>query len=74
MSLYKDKKDQTVTLDITSESPAIAFETTEKISLEFSSDCGKFGTDEMLAGYKLTPERLLEVLHAFDEYTDEELN
>ncbi len=72
--LYKDKKDQTVTLDICSESCSINIQITEKISLEFSSDCGKFGTDEILAGYNLTLSRLLEVLNAFDNYTDEELN
>ena len=72
--IYKPKEEQTVTLDISSESCKINIEITEKISLEFSSDCGKFGTDEMLAGYNLKPARLLEVLNAFDDYTDEELN
>ena len=44
-----------------------------KIVIDFSSDCGKFGTDEMLDGYVLTPERLLQILQDRDDYTDNEL-
>ena len=53
--LYKPKGEQTISVDIKTLSDGI-------ISLEFSADCGKFGTDEALAGYTLTPERLLEIL------------
>ena len=41
--LYKPKEEQTVSVSIV--------QGKEKISIEFSSDCGKFGTDEMLAGW-----------------------
>lgn len=63
--LYKDKSEQTVSVE---------FEYVEdgKITLEFSSDCGKFGTDEMLDGYILTPERLLQFLQEREDITDEE--
>jgi len=44
-----------------------------KIQIDFTSDCGKFGTDEMLDGYVLTPERLLQILQDRDDYTDDEL-
>ena len=43
-----------------------------KITLEFSADCGKFGTDEELDGYILTPERLLQILQERVDITDEE--
>jgi len=43
------------------------------VKLEFSSDCGKFGTDEFLDGYTLTPERLLEILQEHENYTEDEL-
>jgi len=63
--LYKDKSEQTVSVE---------FEYVEdgKITLEFSADCGKFGTDEMLDGYILTPERLLQILQERVDITDEE--
>ena len=63
--LYKDKKDQTVEVSIKQKDGVI--------ELEFSSDCGKFGTDEPLAGYKLTTRRLLEIFGERDDYTDKEL-
>jgi len=63
--LYKPKKDITTTADIKQQGG--------KVILEFWSDCGKFGTDEMLAGYKLTPERLLDILQDRNDYTYEEL-
>ena len=44
----------------------------DKIVLDFSADCGKFGTDEMLDGYTLTPERLLQILQEREDITDEE--
>ena len=65
MSLYKNKEDVITTVVIKREEG--------KIGLEFSADCGTFGADEMLDGYTLTPERLLEVLQEYDNYLDNEL-
>lgn len=64
--LYKPKKDQTIELE---------FEVLDdkSIILDFYSDCGKFGMDEALAGFKLTPERLLQILNEA-RLTDEEFN
>lgn len=63
--LYKRKEDQ---------STEVRFKQLEngKITLEFSADCGKFGTDELLDGYKLSPERLLQILQDRVDITDEE--
>ena len=62
--LYKDSKDVTI---------GVCIALIEgKIVLDFSSDCGKFGTDEMLDGYTLTPKRLLEILQEREDITDEE--
>jgi hypothetical protein len=63
--LYKDKKDMTTFVEIENVNGVV--------KLEFSSDCGKFGTDEILDGYTLTPERLLEILQEHENYTDDEL-
>ena len=60
--LYKNKKDQTLTCN-----------TYGKVHIDFWKDCGKFGTDEMLDQYKLTPERLLQILQDRDDYSDDEL-
>lgn len=64
--LYKPKEQQTIELE---------FEILEdnKITLDFYSDCGKFGMQESLAGFKLTPERLLQILNEREDLTDEEL-
>jgi len=62
--LYKDSKDVTTSVEIKQE--------VGKIILDFSADCGKFGTDEMLDGYTLTPGRLLEILQSSDTITDNE--
>ena len=45
-----------------------------KVKMTFWNDGGKFGTHEILDGYNLTPERLLEILQDRDDYTEEELN
>ena len=66
MDLYKAKAQQTIDLEI-------KFNWDKTISLNFSSDCGKFGTDEMLDCYKLTAERLLDILQDREDYTEEEL-
>ena len=62
--LYKDKKDMTTFVEIENVNGVV--------KLEFSADGGKFGTDEMLDGYTLTPERLLEILQSSEIITDEE--
>ena len=64
--LYKPKEKQTVEVQLTVHKD-------KTISLDFSSDCGKFGTDEMLSGYRLTAKRLMQILHDRDDYTDNEL-
>ena len=62
--LYKDTKDVKMTCDIKQEDG--------KIVLDFWADCGKFGTEEPLDGYVLTPERLLQILQDRDDYSDDE--
>jgi hypothetical protein len=64
--LYKPKEEQTVEVQI-------IINPDKTISLDFYSDCGKFGTHEMLSGYKLTAERLLQILHDRDDYDDSEV-
>ena len=63
--LYKDPKDLKYFADI--------IEIDDKIIIDFYADCGKHGTLEMMAGYKLTPKRLLEILQDRDDYKDHEL-
>lgn len=65
--LYKDKKDVIISLEI------LKRDTDDPIELTFSADCGKFGTDETLDRYTLTPKRLLQILQDRDDYTNEEL-
>lgn len=64
--LYKPKEEQTIELE---------FEVIGdgRILLNFYSDCGKFGTDEGLAGFLLTTERLLQILNEREDLTEEEL-
>ena len=62
--LYKDKKDMTTVVSIENVNGVV--------KLEFSADCGKFGTYEMLDGYTLTAERLLMILQHSEIITDEE--
>jgi hypothetical protein len=65
--LYKQKEEQTVSVEI-------KVLEDKRIVLDFYSDCGKFGTDEALAGYVLTPERLFEILRdKRNSYSDNEL-
>jgi len=63
--LYKDPKEVKTTCEIKQQDG--------KIVIDFWADCGKFGTDEMLDGYILTPKRLLQILQDRDDYTDDEL-
>jgi hypothetical protein len=65
--LYKPKEEQTLSVEIKYTC------TGGKIHIDFSSDCGKFGTDEMLAGWILTPERLLQILNEREDIGDDEL-
>lgn len=44
-----------------------------KIIMNFYSEGGKFGTEERLDEYKLTPKRLLEILQDRDDYSENEL-
>lgn len=53
--LYKNESDLTYSVDITKKDDG-------KLNLLFSSDCGKFGTDEPLAEYELTVKELLSLL------------
>ena len=63
--LYKNREDITTSVEIRHISGG-------KVVLDFSADCGKFGTEEMLDGYTLTAERLLMVLQHSDIITNEE--
>lgn len=65
MGLYIPESKQYLKVDIK--------QTDETVNIEFSSNCGKFGTDEPIAGYTLTPDRLLEILQEHPNYTDKEL-
>jgi hypothetical protein len=62
--LYKNPKDIKTTCKIKQQDG--------KILMDFWADCGKFGTDEMLDCYVLTPKRLLQILQDRDDYTDDE--
>jgi hypothetical protein len=66
--LYKPNEEQTTTFEIKT------FGNDTVVHIDFYSDCGKFGTDEALAGYILTAERLRQILHEREDITDEELN
>ncbi len=37
-----------------------------KVALQFSANCGKFGTDEMLDEYEFTVKELLSILQKYD--------
>lgn len=63
--LYKPKEQRKVTTEIKIED--------NKIIIHFWSDCGKFGTDEPLDFYKLTPERLLAILQERNDYLEDEI-
>jgi len=63
--LHKDPKDVKTYCEIKQEDG--------KIFIDFWGDFGKFGVEEMLYGYVLTPERLLQILRDRDDYTEDEL-
>ena len=62
--LYKDNKDVKVSVDIKLHDG--------KLLINFSADCGKFGADESISGFVLTPERLLQILSERDDLKDDE--
>ena len=65
--LYKPKQEQTISVEI-------KVLEDKRIVLDFYSDCGKFGTEEALTGYILTPQRLLDILrNERNKYTDNEI-
>lgn len=64
--LYKKVEDQTTSCDIDALPDG-------RLRIDFYSDCGKFGMEEMIDGYVLTPVRLLEILQERDDYKEEEL-
>ena len=66
--LYKPKEEQITTMEIK------AFSNDTLMVVHFYRNCGKFGTDEALAGYILTADRLLQILHEREDITDEEFN
>ena len=63
--LYTPKEKQTVEVEI-------KVLDDKRVVFDFYSDCGKFGTFEALAGFTLTPERLLQILQDREDITDEE--
>lgn len=65
--LYTPKDKQVLKIDIVKD-----FE--GNIVMYFEKDIGKHGVDETIDAYKLTPERLLNILQDRDDYTDEELD
>ena len=62
--LYKNQEDIIVSVDIK--------ELNEKLLIDFSADCGKFGTDESIAGFVLTPDRLFQILSERTDLSDSE--
>jgi len=50
-----------------------AFSNDTLMSVDFYRDCGKFGTEEALASFTLTADRLLQILQEREDITDEEL-
>ena len=64
--IYKPKEEQTLTCEFGNTDDG-------KIFITFKKDCGKFGADELIDMYTLTPDRLLEILQDRDDYKEEEL-
>jgi len=63
--LYKEQKAVIISVKIKQIDGIIEF--------DFTADCGKHGTDENLAGYKFTVERLLKIFANLDDISDDEL-
>jgi hypothetical protein len=64
--LYKDPKDVKTSVKVETYIDG-------KVKIIFHNNGGKHGTDEMLAIYKLTSERLLQILNDRDDITDDEI-
>ena len=64
--LYKNPEDIEYDVEIR--------KTNGKVRMLFFSDCGKHGTEELMDGYSITPERLLKVMQSYKDYTEEELD
>lgn len=58
--LYKDKSEVEYKVSISQENG--------KVKLRFTCDGGKFGTDETLDEYELTPKQLLDILQKTDHF------
>jgi hypothetical protein len=68
------KKEEDVVYEVTIKKPSLVEVGVEPI-IEFSfiADCGKHGCWETMGYYKLTPKRLLEVIHSFEDYEEHEI-
>jgi len=66
--LYKNKEDWTYKLQ-TGSARSIQ---TDKMLWTFSADCGKFGTDEVLAAYELSVKDLLQIIQKHFEGVENE--
>jgi hypothetical protein len=64
--LYVDEKDRELNIEV--------FWANDLVWIQFESNYGKHGTFEPIANYKLTPQRLLQILNDRDDYTDNELD
>lgn len=65
--LYKPYEEQTTTFEVKT------FSNDTLIVIDFYRDCGKFGTEEALASFTLTADRLLQILQEREDITNEEL-
>lgn len=59
--IYPEPEDVTTTVEMTTINKDL-------IRLDFSCDGGKFGTEESLAEFSITPEKLLEILNKNYDY------
>lgn len=57
MSLYKKAEDVILSVKINERKKE-----SETIQLDFYADCGKFGTNEILDSFDLTPKELIDIL------------
>ena len=64
--IYRDKKDVKTSCRVLNKRNGV-------LELIFSSNCGIFGTQEILDTYNLTPTRLLQILQERDDYSEDEI-
>ena len=57
--LYKDSKDLIYNIDVKTFPDGI-------VKLQFSADCGKHGTEELLDEFQFTVKELLSILQKYD--------